>query len=183
MTVQNLAMAGYSSIELIHDIAVEYESNVEVTTTTLNIYEENDDDFGQADTQVTEQICEPESHETYDACGETAKPMDTIDIDFQEQITFVPAEDVSVRTTDVSVNIVQSFSKPDEDNAITLSESCEEFYNYGADQNQEKSTPLTVNQNVVKEIGSGEHVIKYNPVELGLGKYFYQIFACIIQIN
>lgn len=158
-TVKNMAMGVYSTVEMLNEDLVEIKT--EAVEENAQVTEEDTIEEKATTSEQPEQICK--ARHAIDSDGETVKPMDTIDINFQENVNIEQTYEDETRSS-LNVKLVQSFNRPLENNVLDGQEDCKEFFSYESSEETKHSF-----QDEFEE----SSVVKFNPVnEMAQGKTF-----------
>lgn len=166
-TVQNLAMAEYSTIELLN--AIEYEpEDDDKNKATVTV---EDQALIAAELNKTEEICDAESLDTFNS-EETTKPMSTVDVNFEDRISLISTMELAADHGDLNVSVVKRFNRPVEENLSN--EKSDEFFSFESD---------VVTMEVFAKETANEleamNVLKFNPVEMARGIFLINTNFCL----
>ena len=168
-TVQNLAMAEYSTIELLNTIEYEAKCDDEKkATVTVENQDLNAVEYNRMD-----EICDAESLDTFNS-EETTKPMSTVDVNFEDRISLISTRELAAEEGGLNVHVVQRFNRPIEENLTN--EKSDDFFSFESDA----ETIELFAKETADEL-EAMNVLKFNPVEMARGNFFllYQQYLLI----
>ena len=169
--IQRLAMANYLAIDLLIDQASVYDNRFDqIEINKLNVSEEIHLSNLEADCDSPEQICDASLHKA-DEFLETVKPMDTVEIDFQERLSLMSTQNfIGYETENNNVNLatIIRFNRPAAQNDFVSSEKCSEFDSLGL-----SCSPIELTVKEEAEQLAQVESVRINTVQLAMGKFIY----------